>query len=170
MAKLNRAKKEEYATKLTLMGVFLSIFAIFTSRFPAGRENRKASSIEPFDLALLALATFRLGRLVSYDLVAEPLRQPFAKTVEDETGAGETVEPRAGSGIVHSLGQLITCPICSGTWIAAGLVYGLHALPSPTRIFLEIMGTTGIAEILDALTETLSWSGKLARSLTGEKE
>jgi hypothetical protein len=32
------------------------------------------------------------------------------------------------------------------------------------------MGTTGIAEILDALTETLSWSGKLARALTGEKE
>ena len=167
--KMNDPVKQEYATKLTLIGIFLTMFATFVSRLSFWRRERGEFILKPFDLALLGLATMRLGRLVAYDRVAEPLRQPFAQTVPDRTGAGETVEPR-GSGVQQSLGQLISCPICSGTWIAAGLVYGLHTIPSPTRVFLAIMGTTGVAEILNALTEALSWIGQLARKLSGEKE
>jgi hypothetical protein len=92
------------------------------------------------------------------------------KTVEDQTGAGKTIEPRDDNGFVHILGELISCPICSGTWIAAGLVYELHWLPSPTRLFLTIMSMTGILELLDVLLEALSWLGQLARTWAGEKE
>jgi len=67
------------------------------------------------------------------------------------------------------LGQLITCPICAGTWIAAGLVYALHLMPSATRLFLLINSTVGAAELLNAITESLSWSGEAARKTAGEK-
>lgn len=168
-SKLDKITKQEFATKLTLIGIFLSIFTSFVSRLSIWRRDREDFTLKPFDLALLGLATLRLGRLVAYDRIADPIRQPFAQTVPDQTGAGETVEPR-GSGVRASLGQLLSCPICAGTWIAAGLVYGLHSLPNPTRVFLAIMSTTGLAEILNALTEALSWTGQLARTLTGEKE
>ena len=168
--KLSRNVQEEYATKLTLIGIFLSIFAAFVSRMP-GRTRREGEvQLRPFDLVLLSLATFRLGRLIAYDQVTEPLRRPFTKTVEDNTGAGKTVEPRQESGIQKSLGQLVSCPICSGTWVAAGLVYGLHILTGPTRVFMAIMSAAGGAEIVDALMEALGWSGQLARRRAGEKE
>lgn len=166
MKNLSKPKQQEYATKITLIGIFLSIFGAFVSRLSFWRKGKENYDLKPFDLALLSLATLRMGRMVSYDLVTEPLRQPFAKTVPDETGAGDTVEAR-GQGVRQALGQLISCPICSGTWISAALVYGLHALPNPTRVFLAIMGTMGLTEILNALTEALSWTGQLARKLSG---
>ncbi len=162
--RLTQLDKQEYATKLTLIGIFLSLFTVFASRLGFWRSKNPVVELRPFDLALLGLSTLRLGRMVSYDLVTEPLRRPFTRTVPDESGAGKTVAPRETTGIHRSIGQLLSCPICAGTWIAAGLVYGLHALPRATRLFLAIMGTTGLAEVLNALTEALEWSGQLARN------
>lgn len=165
---LREPKKQEYATKLSLIGIFLAIFTVFSARLPILRRRSEQFSMKPFDLVLLGLSTLRLGRMVAYDRVAEPLREPFAKTVPDPTGAGMTVEAR-GKGVRNSLGQLISCPICAGTWIAAGLVYGLHMLPNPTRVFLAITATTGLAEVLNEVTEILAWSAQAARIYSGEK-
>lgn len=161
--------KQEYASKLTLIGIFLSIFAAFISRMSVWRRGREEFNLRPFDLVLLSFATLRLGRMVAYDHVSEPLRQPFAETVPDPTGAGETVTAR-GEGAKRTLGQLLSCPICAGTWISAGLVYGLHALPNATRVFLSIMATVGVAEWLNALTELFSWTAQLARKWAGNPE
>ena len=65
--------------------------------------------------------------------------------------------------VQHALGELLSCPICTGTWVAAGLVYGLHLAPRPTRVLLAIMSTTGVAHLLYSLTEALSWIGHAAR-------
>jgi hypothetical protein len=119
------------------------------------------------DLAMLGLSTYRLGRMTAYDLVMEPIRYFFTETKPDETGAGDTVEPR-GKGVQRSFGQLFSCPICTGTWISAGLVYALHLFPGTTRIFLQIMSTIGLAELLNAATEAMSWFGQAARREAGE--
>ena len=164
-AKTNRG---ETLAKLVLIGVFLSVFALFVWKgagLRSGLENFRPGAI---DLALLVFATFRLGRLVAYDLVAEPLRRPFARTVPDATGAGDTVEPR-GSGARLAFGQMVTCPICAGTWIAAVLVYGLYLFPGPARVFLVMTAAIGAAEMLHAFSEALCWSGQLARTLAGAK-
>jgi hypothetical protein len=165
---LKEPQKQEYATKLTLIGIFLAIFTAFSSRMPMKTNHHRDFELKPFDLLLLGLATFRLGRLVAYDRVAEPIREPFTETVPDETGAGETVEPK-GRGVRQSIGQLLSCPICAGTWVASALVYGLHMLPNPTRVFMAIQGATGMVEVLNALTEALSWTGQFARRESGEK-
>jgi hypothetical protein len=166
-----QTKKEtqEYATKMTLIGLFLAIFVALTTRGPLKQQNNKnGPRVGPFDLALLGISTFRLGRLAAFDTVADPLRKPFTKVEEDEYGAGDTVIP-VEEGWRKALGELISCPICAGTWMAAGLVYGLHLLPGPTRIFMMIMGSIGLAEILNSFTEALSWSGQAARKLAGIK-
>jgi hypothetical protein len=158
---------QEYATKLTLIGFFITIFITFISSAQK-KKSWKPVEIKPLDIAILGLSTYRLGRLIAYDRVADPLRKPFTRTVPDQTGAGMSVEPR-GKGIRQAIGQLLSCPICSGTWIAAGLVYALQALPNPTRVFLAIMSSTGIAELLNSLTEALSWTGQAARWRAGSK-
>jgi len=165
--KMDRNVQEEYATKLTLIGIFIAFFTAFISNHRLWRSNRKTYTLNLFDLIQLALSTFRLGRLIAFDEVTKPLRQPFAVTVPDETGAGETVAARKESGVRKSIGQLLSCPICAGTWIAAGLVYGLYALPTPTRVFMAIMSSVGAAEIIHAITEALSWGAQAARKFSG---
>jgi hypothetical protein len=155
------AKREQHLTYSAASGLFLGIYAVYSTV-----TRRRRTDLKPFDLALLGLSSIRLGRMVSYDLVLEPLRAPFTETVPDPTGAGDTVVPK-GSGWRRAVGNLICCPICAGTWIAAALVYGLELAPRPTRLMLSMMSAIGLGEILNALTEWLEWGGQAAREAAG---
>jgi hypothetical protein len=159
--------KREYATKIVLSLVFLAAIVLFYFLTGPERLLQSIRSWGVFDFVLLSLATYRLGHLVAYDRVMEPYRSPFARTVPDSTGAGESVEAK-GEGVRHTLGQLITCPICAGTWIAAGLVYALVWLPDLTRLFLWMTAVIGLAELVHALSEVWCWSAQLARVRVGE--
>src|SRR5262249_12505893 len=82
---------------------------------------------------------------------AEPLRprmraQPRRPCGLPAAGLG-TRRARAGRA-QPALGELLSCPSCVGTWAVAGLVYGLHLAPRPTRVFLTIMSAAGVAELL----------------------
>jgi hypothetical protein len=134
---------------------------------PAPRRHRSRLALPLSDWALLVGATFRLGRLVAFDKIFDPVRAPWTVTTLDETGAGQSVEAR-GAGAQRAIGELISCPICAGTWISAGLVYALHLFPGPARLFMTIMSTMGIVEMLNALTEYLSWTGRFARTEVGQ--
>lgn len=158
---------ESRATKLALITVFLGGFAAFVSHAPYRQKHAHRLDLPPADLFLLATSTLRLGRLAAYDRVFEPIRAPFAETRPDDYGASQTTAPK-GHGARRSLGELLSCPICAGTWIAAGLVYSLHLFPGPTRLFMTIMSTIGLGEMLNALTEYLTWQGEVARKHVGE--
>lgn len=62
-----------------------------------------------------------------------------------------------------TLGELLSCPVCIGTWVSAGLVAGLQLAPVPTRVYMAVMSSTGIAQLLSESTEALTWSGRSAR-------
>jgi hypothetical protein len=152
-------QEQTRATKLTLISIFLGVLATF-----AGQVVRREQdvSLRPFDLLLLGLSSFRMGRMIAFEGVAAPLREPFTDTQLDGSGAGQTVVA-AGAGWRRVLGELVSCPICIGTWVAAFLVYGLHLVPRPTRVVLAIMSTTGVAQIFYSATEALDWSARAAR-------
>ncbi|MEW6649470.1 MAG: DUF1360 domain-containing protein, partial [Chloroflexota bacterium] len=82
-------------------------------------------------------------------------------------GAGSTVIAR-GSGAQRAFGQLISCPICAGTWIAAGLVILLYFFPAEARLFLFMAAAVGGAELIHNATEAFCWSGMLNRARAGE--
>ncbi len=159
MASADQEQTREQATYLTLIGIFLGIFAAFSKR-EQGRH--RAVELSPMDLALLGLSTFRIGRLTAFDQVAAPLRQPFTETEIDEYGTSETVVAK-GAGVQKALGGLLSCPTCVGTWAAALLVYALRLAPRPTRLFLGFMGATGLAELLNSANEALNWTGTAKR-------
>lgn len=165
MAENQADAQQERATYVSLMGLFAALFAAFSL---TGR-NEKSLELTPLDLTLLSLATYRGGRLIAYDKVTEPLRSAFASAEPDSSGAGETVNPK-GSGARRAIGELISCPTCVGTWMAAGLVYGLRLAPVPTRVMLAILSATGAAEVIDSTVEALTWTGREARDETGVLE
>jgi hypothetical protein len=84
----------------------------------------------PTDLALLALATQHVTRLITKDSVTAPIRAPFTE-FEGVAGEGEGNERLVGSGLRHALGELLSRPFCVGQWAATGLVAG--AVAAPTR-------------------------------------
>ncbi len=162
----NRPDHSEYLAKVILTVIFLGGLALFVSWRLSTGQGLDAFHMTVSDLVLLVFATLRMGRMLAYDLIMEPLRAPFTETLPDGTGAGDSVEAR-GRGLRKALGQLFSCPICAGTWSAGVLVLGMYAFPGPTRILVTILGAIGAAEVLNALIEGSSWSGQLARTRTG---
>ena len=144
---------------MTLVGLFLGLLGAFAFR---EKDRRHGFELSPRDLILLGLATFRGARVVAYDRVSEPFRAPVTETVPDEYDAGENVVAE-GTGARKAIGELISCPTCVGTWIAALLVYGLRFVPGPTRLFAAILGVSGLAELFGAASEALTWVSQAAR-------
>jgi len=135
-----------------------SLTALRRDAQPAGK---------PFDLVLLGLASYRIGRMLAYERVAAPLRAAVTTTAPDPSGYGETVVAR-GEGARKAIGELLSCPICISTWAAAGLVYGLQLAPAPTRVLASTLGVAGVAELVLGTTEALSWQARAARRRCGE--
>jgi len=149
----------EHATKVALAGTFVGGLGALSGVLA---RRRAQVQLTPFDLVQLGLATYRTGRLLAFERVAAPLREPFTDTIPDASGAGEAVVA-TGEGARWTLGELLSCPVCIGTWVSAGLVAGLQLAPLPTRIYLAVMSSTGIAQLLSESTEALTWSGRSAR-------
>lgn len=147
-----KAKTEQQLTYPVLTGLFLVIYLAI----------RPKVSLTWLDLSLLSLATLRMGRLIAFDKAFSTYRLPFTKTVKDNSGAGMTVEPK-GDGAQRVIGELVSCPICVGTWVSGAFVCGLYLLPRTTQGFMTIMAGVGLAEILGALIEVLQWTGEAQR-------
>lgn len=99
------------------------------------------------DIALAAIATHKLSRLLARDPVTSPLRAPFT-TYEGTAGPAELDEDPRGEGTQHAVGELITCPFCTGVWVATGLSAGLIFLPRTTRLAMGTLAALAGADLL----------------------
>lgn len=121
-------------------------------------------SIPPgMTLFMMCLGTMRLAQTLSFNEIAEPLRSRFTFVKPDSCGAGDNVEPKPGS----SIGSLLACPICTGTWVALGFMVAYQLDPKLTTLFAYITGIAGASETLHYLTEVLSWWGRAGRVISG---
>lgn len=129
------------------------LVAIFNGLLATGLLARSCARgplperIAPQDLALFALATQKLSRVITKDKVTSALRAPFTE-VEGKGGAGELEERGRGRGLRRAIGDLLTCPFCLGTWIASGIVYGYMFNPRITRTLASIFAVSGAADFL----------------------
>jgi hypothetical protein len=99
------------------------------------------------DLALSALATFKLSRLIAKDPITSPLRAPFTR-YKGVTGPSELAEePREGP-VRHSVGELVSCPFCLAQWIATGFVGGLVLAPRFTRMVAATFSVVAVSDFL----------------------
>ena len=158
------AASQTRPAKLAVIGAFLGSMATFT--LTADRSKCTAAA-SPYDLVLLGLASYRIGRMLAYERVAAPLRASVTTTRPDPSGYGETVVAR-GNGARKAPGELLSCPICVSTWAAAGLVYGMQLAPAPTRVLAGTLGVAGVAELILGATEALNWQARAARRRCGE--
>ncbi|MBV8084408.1 MAG: DUF1360 domain-containing protein [Chloroflexi bacterium] len=128
-----------------LVSVWTFLFAAFLAISKA--RGRPLPRLTLGDIVLLAGATAHGARLLSKDAVMAPLRAPFTRYVEPG-GPGEVnEEPRKESETQHAIGELLTCPFCLATWVAALFTYGLGLAPRFTRMVAGMFCAIGLANI-----------------------
>jgi hypothetical protein len=109
--------------------------------------GRRAPQLSPWDVAQLTAATHKLSRMIAKDPVTSPLRAPFT-TYEGVSAPSELKEEVRGHGLQHSVGELLTCPMCLAQWVATGFSLGLVFAPGPARLALSTLTAVAGSDFL----------------------
>jgi hypothetical protein len=114
----------------------------------AKKLGRNPDRLTPWDIVQLSVATHRLSRTIAKDPVTSPLRAPF--TVYQGVSAPSELheEVQSHEGLQHSLGELMTCPMCLAQWVATGFTMGLVFAPVATRTAMSIFTAVAGADFL----------------------
>jgi Protein of unknown function (DUF1360) len=134
------------------LGGYLAVMSAYSAGTAAvagvakllGREGPEPS---PWDLVLMALCTQKVSRLVAKDPITSPVRAPFT-SYRGLSAPGELAEEVRGHGLQHSLGELLTCPMCVSQWAATALSVGLVVRPRLTRRVMATFAAVGGADLL----------------------
>jgi hypothetical protein len=110
-------------------------------------DRHAPARISPWDLFQLTAATHKLSRTIAKDPVTSPFRAPFT-TYEGVSAPSELSEQVRGHGLQHSVGELLTCPMCLAQWVATGLCAGLVLAPTPTRLAMAAMTAVAGSDFL----------------------
>jgi hypothetical protein len=109
--------------------------------------RRVPDRVDTRDVVLISIATHKLSRLLAKDSVTSPLRAPFTR-YERPTGDAELGEQVRGTGLRHSIGELISCPFCLGVWVASGFAAGLVLAPRLTRLAAATFTAVAVSDAL----------------------
>jgi hypothetical protein len=113
----------------------------------ARATGRDVPELSTADIVRCAAATQKLSRLLAKDPVTSPLRAPFA-SYEGPAGPAELQEDARGHGSRKTIGELVTCPFCTGVWVATGFTAGLVYLPRTTRLAIATLTALAGADLL----------------------
>jgi hypothetical protein len=139
-----------YAGLGALFGAEFALFLVAVKRTGRALPER----IEARDLLLLGVATHKIARIVTKEMITSPLRAPFTQ-YKGPAGAGEINESTRGTGLRHAIGELLTCPFCFAVWVASYLTYGFVFAPRVTRLIAGIFGMVTLSDTLQDLYDLL---------------
>ena len=134
----------------------LAAYGVLTTGFTAAcaagiafaqRRGRLPDDIPTKDIVVLGVATHKLARLLTKDSVTSFIRAPFVR-LEEKSGSNSIRERPRGRGIQRSVGELLSCPECTGQWVASALMVGLVHAPRVTRLIAALYASLAIADML----------------------
>ncbi len=131
-----------YGALIAVFNAGMAAFLVSADRRGALPERYAAS-----DLALMAVGTFKLSRLIAKDRVTSGIRAPFTR-FQGDAGHGEVDEAARGRGLRRALGELLVCDYCLAQWAAAGFVAGHAVAPRPTRAVEAMFSIYAASDVL----------------------
>ena len=160
-------EKQSKAKKWVSLAVLeLTFFAVIIITTAISRNVISVS--QNWFYVLFGLAVYRGARTLSFNEVAEWIRAPFCYTEPDSCGAGENVHPIDNKGDeIYVIGSLLSCPICTGTWVSLGLFVIYSLFPDFGTALIIVLGMAAVNEVLHYISEFFSWIGRLARVISG---
>lgn len=127
-------------------------------------------SVPPFDALIMAFATFRITRLIVYDKIARWFRELFVDTREFEQGGVTFVEIRSyGSGLRHTIYDLLLCPWCIGIWSALIVVFCYFVFDWAWSVIF-FLALAGAGSLLQVASNSIGWRAESLKMEAKEKE
>lgn len=107
-------------------------------------------NLAPREVVLLVLATFSLADVFAHERIATWIRSPFVvETADHRPGRAR------GRGLRYTVGELMSCSRCVGSWSALGLV-GLRVIsPSAAGPVTTALAAGGANDFLQAVFRIL---------------
>ncbi len=142
------------------LGAYGGLVALFSAEwvlfFLGVKRSGRAlpERIELRDLLLLGVATHKVARIVTKEMVTSAVRAPFTR-FEAPAGGGEINESTRGTGLRHAIGELLTCPFCFAVWVASYFTYGLVFVPRVTRLLAGVFAMVTLSDVLQDLYDML---------------
>jgi hypothetical protein len=148
------------------LGGYAAILGAYTVGFGSAffalqRSGRLPLRVEASDVLLLGVATHKLTRTITKDWVTAPLRAPFTE-YQDSGIAGEVSERSRGRGLRKAIGDLATCPFCTGPWVAGALVCGLALAPRITRAVAATFAAVAVSDFVHRAYEAAASASESA--------
>jgi hypothetical protein len=98
----------------------------------------------PGELPVLGLATFTAAKALSKEKIGSWVREPLVEPTPD---GGR--RPK-GRGFRYTLGELVTCTRCVGTWSSLALVGLRVARPREGRVVASILAVAALNDFFQA--------------------
>jgi len=136
------------------------LFCIFEGLLVIIEQTKPDFHLDPFTWVLIVVAASLGGPAIAYLAIGEWIRWPLTKVVPHSSGAGEDVEPKY-EGFRRAPGILMSCPICSATWVGLVLI-GLYALYEPLGRYVTYTLSVGGAAAFIVRTREAIEAGKYA--------
>lgn len=130
-----------------LFSIFFIALIVF-GYFWLADNGLLVDQIPLIDFFLMALATMRLVRLLTYDIITAFVRDWFVGA-EEESFRG-------------TLGALIRCPWCTGLWFSFTVVFFYFATPVAWYMIL-VLALASVATFYQLLANLLGWSAELKK-------
>ncbi len=117
------------------------------------------------ELVVDAVATYRLTRLVTKDVITAPLRDSFVEAMYVAAGRAEAARPEIDSAQLTwseyaeddrnapKLATLVVCRWCASIWLALGVVVIRRAAPRSWRRIAEILVFSAASALLARLED-----------------
>ncbi|MCU9612422.1 DUF1360 domain-containing protein [Caldibacillus lycopersici] len=111
------------------------------------------SQFDAWSIILIALAAFRLTRLIVFDKITEFIRAPFFDEITelDEFGKEEIYVTPKKAGIKKWIGELLSCYWCTGIWVSIFLVIIVYFYPIYAEPLIIVLAVAAIAAIIESV-------------------
>jgi hypothetical protein len=110
------------------LGGHIALVSVFGAGVTAAGVLQRRSGrplperVLPGDLALMAVGTYKLSRLIAKDRITSFLRAPFTRYKGESERPSEVSEEARGSGVQRAVGELLVCPYCLGQWVGTAFL------------------------------------------------
>ena len=109
-------------------------------------------AVPPFDALLIALATFRVTRLMVYDKITRWFRDLFV----------------GGWGPFATIADLLQCPWCIGIWGALVIIFVYSVFPWGW-LFVFFLAMAGAGSLLQVIANIIGWKAEILKLEAKEK-
>ena len=169
MTTTHRPKEDQNFWNFVLSLFFICVFVGALYVMQAVRGGFLVA-VPPFDALLMALATFRLTRLVVYDKITRWFRELFADTREFQEGGITYIEIKPfGSGFRHTIHDLLQCPWCIGIWSALIVMFCYFLFPWAWSVIF-FLALAGMGSFFQLIANAVGWKAENLKLDSFEKE